>query len=161
MTGSWLSAGSWGRGRGTGSLPEASLRSQRGSQSRLPSLRTQMIKERTELTLPSSPHTELPHSAFGRGKSVGLNFLNQPVTPAPAQQRPLGLPSYTRTDSLQGFCVSPPHPTPSHTGIGYSHSKQLQLSAVGLCSQKTPLFHKREGVKHVVQANISSLLPGS
>lgn len=119
-----------------------------------------MIKERTELTLPSSPTQSVPTLfAFGRGKGVGLNFQNQPVTPAPAQQRPLGL-LLSPGRTLYRVLVYP-HPTPSHTGIGYSHSKQVQLSAVGPCSQKTPLFHKREGVRHMVQANISSLLPES
>lgn len=110
-----------------------------------------MIKERTELTLPSSPTQSFPTlSAFGRGKGVGLNFLNQPVTPAPAQQRPVGLP-LSRGRTLYRVLVYS-HPTPSHTGIRVlSHSNQVQLSAVGPCSQKTPLFHKREGVRHMVQ----------
>lgn len=152
MAGSWLSAGSWGKGRGLDLCLRLLLGPREEAKSR-------MIKERTELTLPSSPHRASLLSAFGRGKGVGVNFLNQPVTPAPAQQRPLGLPLSPGRTLYRALVY--PHPTPFHTSIGYSHSKQVQLSVVGLCSQKTPLFHKRERVRHMVQANISSLLPES
>lgn len=138
--------------QGTGPLPEAFLRSQGGSQSLLPSLRTQG-KDSTHTNPTSTPPQGFPTlSAFGRGKG-GSELPESGCNPSLSLARDLwGSPS--QLDSLQG-CVL----------LQHRHGVLLLQATTNLSSRtaflENTLFLWREDASHMGQANISRRLPGS